>query len=181
MKANDILSAISRKHSDGALVKEVVLTDQYSDPVRNRYELDRAAFYGESSAYYKELLEVYKDYEVAESIPEGWSPEPLTRRIDGLLYTGKKLIAIEVKISVEDFKRETPSKRAPWEKVTHQFVYATPEGLLKPEDIPSHCGLWEVQENGIVKITKRAKVNKTIQPMPQQVLVALMYRTRSLR
>lgn len=181
MNANQILSAVAHKHHDGALVKEVLLTDARADPIRNLYEIKRAESYGKDSRYYQDIIEFYKDYEVADSIPDDWSPEPSSRRIDGLLYTNKKLIALEVKISVQDFKRETPAKRAPWEKVTNQFVYVTPEGLLNIDDIPKNCGLWEVRDNGAVIVTKKAKVNKNPDPMPQQVLVAFMYRLKSFR
>jgi hypothetical protein len=179
LKPNDILKAISRKYSDGALVKEIALNTEPSDPVSNLWKLEKAAYYyGEDSDYYKEVAEQLKGQEIAESIPLGWTPLPTQRRIDGLLYASSKLIAIEVKISVADFKRETEAKREPWERVTHQFVYATPKDLLSPSDIPDHCGLWEINANGSITITKRAKVNKTPESMPQQVLVALMYRNR---
>jgi hypothetical protein len=179
LKPNDILKAISRKYSDGALVKEIALNTDPSDPVSNRWELEKAAYYyGEDSDYYKEVAQKLEGKEIAESVPLGWKPLPTQRRIDGLLYAGSKLIAVEVKVSVADFKRETDAKREPWERVTHQFVYATPKGLLDPSDLPAHCGLWEVSNNGSITIAKRAKVNKKPEPMPQQVLVALMYRNR---
>lgn len=179
MKPNDILKAISRKHSDGALVREIALNTEPSDPVSNLWKLEKAAhYYGEDSDYYKEILQKLEGKEIADSVPLGWTPLPTQRRIDGLLYASSKLIAIEVKVSVADFKRETEAKREPWERVTHQFVYATPKGLLNPIDLPAHCGLWEVNSNGSITITKRAKVNKKPEPMPQQVLVALMYRNR---
>lgn len=178
MNSNDILKAISRKYSDGALVKEVALNTTPDDSVSNLVELKRAARYGKTSDYYKEVVKQLEGKEIADSIPVGWRPIPTQRRIDGLLYASSKLIAVEVKVSVADFKRETEAKRAPWEKVTHQFVYATPKDLLKPSDLPAHCGLWEVNSNGSITITKRAKVNKQPAPMPQQVLVALMYRNR---
>lgn len=179
MKPNDILKAISRKYSDGALVKEIALNTEPSDPISNRFRLEKAAYYyGEQSDFYKEVATQLEGQEIADSVPLGWKPLPAQRRIDGLLYASSKLIAVEVKVSVADFKRETDAKREPWERVTHQFVYATPKGLLNPNDLPAHCGLWEVDNNGSITIAKRAKVNKKPEPMPQQVLVALMYRNR---
>lgn len=179
MKPNDILKAISRKYSDGALVKEIALNTDPSDPISNLWKLEQAAhYYGEDSDYYEEIIQQLQGKEIAESIPLGWTPLPTQRRIDGLLFASSKLIAVEVKVSVADFKRETDAKREPWERVTHQFVYATPKDLLDPSDLPAHCGLWEVSSNGSISITKRAKVNKQPAPMPQQVLVALMYRNR---
>lgn len=179
MKPNEILKAISRKYSDGALVQEIALNTDPSDPVSNLWKLEQAAhYYGEDSDYYNEITQQLEGKEIADSIPLGWTPLPTQRRIDGLLFAGSKLIAVEVKVSVADFKRETNAKREPWERVTHQFVYATPKDLLKPSDLPAHCGLWEVGSNGSITITKRAKVNKQPAPMPQQVLVAMMHRNR---
>jgi hypothetical protein len=179
MKANEILRAISRKHSYGALVKEVALNTNPSDPVSNRWKLENASMYGVNTSYYKMIAAELEGKEIADSIPDGWQPLPTQRRIDGLLYASKKLIAIEVKISITDFRRETDAKREPWELVTNQFVYATPAGLLNPSDIPPHCGLWEVHSSGLVTVAKKAKVKKNPEPMPQQVLIALIYRNRA--
>ncbi len=181
--AEDVLRSIAAKHYDGALSRELVLNVDNSGGKYNRWQLDRMErWYGKNHKRYHDFLDSIsgQDIDPEGSVSNLWEP-PSNRRIDGFLYSKKKLIAIEVKVSVADFKRETSEKRAPWERVSHQFVYATPKGLLMPSDIPSHCGLWEVDEFNRVTIAKKAKVNKNPEPMPQQILVALMYRDAKRR
>lgn len=179
MNANDILRAIERRHYDGALCRELVLNSPPEIGINNRRTLDRVArLHGVDSSYYKRIFEGMAGQDIADVAPPNWKPLPVNRRIDGLLYAKQRLIAIEVKVSVADFRRETEEKRAPWEEVTNQFVYATPKGLLNPTMIPKHCGLWEIDDRGGVVVVKKAKVNKEPKPMPQQIVVSLMYRSR---
>ena len=153
MNATAVLDAVARKHSGCALVREVVVGDD---------EADRFA-----------AADAWSDGGRVGPMP-GF--EPTFRRIDALMFEGGGTrTAIEVKISRADFLRETDAKRRPWRKITNRFVYATPAGLLKPEEIPDGCGLWEVDGNA-VRIVKRAKSNPTPDPIPHQVLVALAYR-----
>lgn len=74
---------------------------------------------------------------------------------------------VEIKISRADFfndaKKRTgfnhlksevltdPSKKGP-----HYFYYAVPEGMVKPEELPTHAGLIEVNENRGYKTTTKA-------------------------
>jgi hypothetical protein len=154
MNATEVLDAIARKHSGCALLREVTVTDRdIVDPAR----------------------EAWKQWRPGDPMPE-YDSAPVYRRIDGLMLDGSSTrTAIEVKISRTDFLRETEEKRRPWRKITNRFIYATPAGLLKPEEIPDGCGLWEVDGN-TVRIVKRAKSNPTPEPIPHQVLVALAYR-----
>lgn len=98
------------------------------------------------------------------------------RRIDILLFNGNQSrTAVEVKVSRADFFRDTLEKRAPWMAVVHRFVYATPPGLVRLEEVPEGCGLWEVS-GGAVSVVKKARINHDPSPLPQQVLVAMAYR-----
>lgn len=158
MNATAVLDAIARKHSGCALVREVVVLDRDTES-----DLDAWSVRHQARGYVVDPTDPYP--------ATVW-----TRRIDGLMFDGNSTrTAIEVKISRADFLRETDAKRRPWRKITNRFVYATPAGLLKPEEIPDGCGLWEVDERG-VRIVKRAKSNPTPDPIPHQVLVALAYR-----
>jgi hypothetical protein len=154
LKANFVLDAIGTKYHAGAMARELVL----SDPAAIERNGDRRR----------------------EWVARGGgmpfpADEPNFRRIDALLYEAMQYTAIEVKVSRSDFLRETPEKRWPWQQITNRFVYATPKGLLKPEEIPSECGLWEVDEFGKVSVAKRAKITAA-KPIPNQLFVALMYR-----
>lgn len=116
---------------------------------------------------------------------DGWDwtskQPPSMRRIDGLLFQGnQQRTAIEVKVSRADFLRETDAKRDPWRAVVHRFVYATPVGLVRPDEIPTGCGLWTVDADGRVKVVVRARVNKTPEPIPGHVLTAMAYRLDNL-
>ena len=76
-----------------------------------------------------------------------------------------KRIAFEIKISRADFLNEfkKPNKRRPALFFSNEFYFVTPKGLLKPEEIPSDCGLIEY-ENG--KLTKKlnAPIRESIRP-----------------
>jgi len=109
------------------------------------------------------------------------------RRIDGLLIGPRgQRTAIEVKVSRQDFLRETEAKRRPWIRCSHRFVYAAPKGLLRANEIPKGIGLWEVSltakaKTGFVSIyeltvAKRCIINKNPDPVPDQLFAALAYR-----
>ena len=75
---------------------------------------------------------------------------PTTRRIDFLLMrTGRRSrplherIALEVKISRADFRRDTDEKRAAWFSVSDRFAYVAPVGMIQPHELPAGCGLLE--------------------------------------
>lgn len=73
-----------------------------------------------------------------------------TRTIDVMLArtwasgVGFRRIGVEVKVSRADYRNETPAKREPVEHAAHQTYYATPAGLLRPEELPAGWGLFEV-------------------------------------
>ncbi|NKS98791.1 hypothetical protein GS498_20465 [Rhodococcus hoagii] len=148
MNAGQILDAIARKHATCALLREVVIVDELvgaevEEATADWWERHRAR--GNTTA-------------PDDPFPEGvW-----TRRIDGLMFDGNQSrTAIEVKVSRADFLRETVAKRRAWRAVTNRFVYATPAGLLRPDEIPDGCGLWEVQPDQSVVVTKKARSNKS--------------------
>lgn len=165
LTATAILDAIARKHNDCALIREVQVNDrQAMDEWNAEWDRaqDEAKRTGDWDAYFARF---------GKRIP------PTARRIDGLMFDGgKSRTAIEVKISRSDYLRETDAKRRMWRAITNRFVYATPTGLLRPDEIPDGCGLWEVDNNGRVTVVKRAKSNRNPEPIPHQVLVALAYR-----
>ncbi len=69
-----------------------------------------------------------------------------------------KRIAFEVKVTRSDFKNEVkkPWKREPGLKVSNQFYFVTPPGLLAKEEVFPECGLMEAQLDGTLKIIKKA-------------------------
>lgn len=164
MNASCILDAIARKHRDCALIREVQINDLEA---RDEWHAewghlrDKACESGDWDTFYAQRRKL----------------PPTARRIDGLLFDGgQSRTAIEVKISRADYQRENDAKRRPWIAVTNRFVYATPAGLLRPDEIPDGCGLWEVDDNGRVTIARKARINRDPDPIPHQVLVALAYR-----
>ncbi|KKL28949.1 hypothetical protein LCGC14_2370020 [marine sediment metagenome] len=58
--------------------------------------------------------------------------------------------AYEIKTSRADFTRElrTPVKRRPALRYSNLFWFVTPEGLVKPEEVPIEAGLIEVRWRG---------------------------------
>lgn len=94
--------------------------------------------------------------------------------------------AIEIKVSRSDFRKELsqPLKRRPWVETCHQFWFATPAGLLLPDEIPEECGLYEVHEVGdytTVKVAKRAPTRKEPRDLPAGAVVELARRESKLR
>jgi hypothetical protein len=171
--AEQILDAIAWKHSKCALLREVVVED--AERRAAQQALYKHQHPGFGAKYYPDAEDYIEDKH--GRILDTHRP---FRRIDGLMLDGGGTrTAIEVKVSRSDFLRETEAKRRPWQKIVNRFVYATPPGLLRPEEIPTECGLWEVDDSGAVTIVRRAKANKNPDPIPHQVLVALAYRLKN--
>jgi len=59
---------------------------------------------------------------------------------------GMVKIAIEIKTSLSDFKRElrNPMKRDSALRISNLFYFATPKAMLTEKDLPDECGLIEV-------------------------------------
>jgi hypothetical protein len=59
-------------------------------------------------------------------------------------------VAYEVKMTRQDFKRELddPIKRRAGLLASNRFYFATPMGLVRPEEIPLECGLIEIDDIG---------------------------------
>lgn len=171
-KAAEILDAIRTSYPRAAIVREVCLTDPMEHAIYARWIIENSP----SRDYYKREYQ-RKGTVIADSIPEGWVPHEskTTRRIDALMRDSQGYTAIEIKVSRADFKRETEGKRRAWRAHTRRFIYAVPQGLLLPEEIPTGCGLWEIIGNTI-KVSKKASINKNVLPFPQSFYDALLYR-----
>ena len=156
MTAAQVLDAIATKYRTSVLLRELVIADPAHDALVDEWSATAG---------------------LGSSIP---FPPGASRRIDALLLEGGTLrTAIEVKVSRSDFLRETPQKRAAWERVTDRFVYACPSGLIQPDEIPPHCGLWWIAADQSVIVKSRARKNRTVQPLPHQITVALAYRLKN--
>ena len=150
MTAEDVLKAIKRKHSGTAIVPELSIED---------YDLPDS---GEQTT------------SLDMSLSEMPDEHKYIRRIDALMFDSLVRTAIEIKVTKEDFYRDTYWKRRAWKNVTHRFVYAVPHYL----DVmsPHGCALWKVQEDGSIKVIKKAIMNNTPDPLPQTVIQRLAYR-----
>lgn len=151
MDAEFILNAIRRKHKTTAIVPEISIDDY------DLYDTDEITEDG--------------SYRPGANTPEG---HKYMRRIDALMFDSLVRTAIEIKVTKEDFNRDTYWKRRMWQNHTHRFVYAVPHYL----DVmsPHGCGLWKVQENGEIVVVKKAIMNKTPEMLPQTVVQRLAYR-----
>lgn len=74
--------------------------------------------------------------------------------------------AYEVKISRSDFAREVaqPRKRRMALHLSNCYYFATPPGLVRPEELPVEAGLVEVAENGKMEIVVPALIRDTCPP-----------------
>jgi hypothetical protein len=68
-----------------------------------------------------------------------------------------KRTAYEIKASRSDFQREIkdPRKRRAALRVSNQFYFVTPPGLVTPPEIPLECGLLEIGEDGHVPLVEK--------------------------
>ncbi|WP_336794144.1 hypothetical protein [Gordonia malaquae] len=152
MTADEVLDAIARKYPGAVLLRELVAYDPEFD--------ERCKQWTEAGA--------------TGPYPTGWN-----RRIDALMLDGGTCrTAIEVKISRSDFLRETADKRRPWERITDRFIYACPAGLIKADEVPVHCGLWWVHDDGSVTVASRARKNRSVEPIPHEMFVTVAYRLK---
>jgi hypothetical protein len=62
----------------------------------------------------------------------------------------KRTVAVEIKTSRSDFRREiiNPQKRRGALLHSNQFYFAAPKGMLSGADLPPECGLIEVVRTG---------------------------------
>ncbi len=167
-----LLSALRRKYPDAAILGEVTMEDEEeAHRARTAHALRSPYFkrwYTKKGLTYDAVLP--DDYDVSKSVP--------VRRIDALMFEGQTRTAVEIKISRADFFRETEAKRYPWVKHTDRFVYLVPKGLVKVEEVPEGCGLWEYTPHGIA-VAKRAKVNKNVVPFPESMVRYFAWRAFS--
>lgn len=141
--ARDIEAKLASKYlseqAGWAFLREVTIEDAIVTEARHRY-------YG-GRIYATDHTEGSE----AQRLLAQFAGKPAYRRIDVLLMRTTmarpvpyERIAIEIKVSRADFRRDTAEKRAPWMSVAHRFAYATPPGLISKEEVPEGCGLIEV-------------------------------------
>lgn len=173
MNAKEVLLGIRLAKRD-PIVREVVVNDPEYHAIYARWKQEIYP-HVYTDEYFANLGTV-----PALEVPAGWSPHSASfRRIDALLFGRSGLTAIEIKVTRPDFFADTEEKRRPWRDVTDFFVYATPPGLVKPEEVPAGCGLWEVELRdrvGMITTVKRAVRNKERRELPDQVTKALIWR-----
>lgn len=110
-----------------------------------------------------------------------------TRRCDMLLVAPGDRIMVEVKVSRADFLTDLRDSRkhTAWQQMVHRWAYATPAGLIKPDEVPDGWGLVEVGD-GPVRWTRRAPRHRAksdvLPDLPWPLLLArLSYAEATLR
>lgn len=167
-----LLAALKEKFPKAAVLREVTMEDEVEA------ELCRTAWVILKPQMRKRFDKLGQGYDAV--LPDGYliSSSIPVRRIDALMFEGKRTTAVEIKISRADFFRDTLAKRAPWMRHTDRFVYLTPAGLVKPEEVPEGCGLWEYSEGRIVSV-KNARANKEVKPFPPSMFKYFAWRAFS--
>lgn len=71
---------------------------------------------------------------------------------------GLKRVAYEIKSSRADFRREIkePRKRRAALRVSNEFYFVAPIGIIPVAEVPLECGLIEVYDDGGITITVKA-------------------------
>jgi hypothetical protein len=164
-----LFAAIQAKFPKAAVLPEVTMEDELEAHRQRTLQVklhprSRFAYNKRGLTYDAELPE---GYELVTSVP--------IRRIDALILDWKTRWAVEIKVSRADFFRDTEAKRSAWMRHTDKFVYLVPKGLIKLEEVPDGCGLWEY-ENGKITSVKNAKTNKEAQEFPQSMVKYFAWR-----
>lgn len=91
---------------------------------------------------------------------------------------GYRSIAFEVKVTRADFMREVtdPTKREPAERLAGECFFATPAGLLRPDEVPEGWGLMELRADGSVAVRKAAAQRKP-EPWPLAFVACIARRS----
>lgn len=79
---------------------------------------------------------------------------------------GECYVAVEVKVSRGDFAREldNPNKRQLWESYCTETWFASPAGMIRPEEIPEGWGLLEAIGGGRIRAKVRAPQRASSKP-----------------
>lgn len=77
-----------------------------------------------------------------------------------------KTVCYELKVSKSDFLNEIrkPRKRRAGLRLSNEFYFVTPKGLVKIEEVPPECGLIEVGEGDTLHTKIKAPFRNTIPP-----------------
>lgn len=145
-----ILKAIKNKHPKAAIVPELTLEDEDLPDSGNVVRTHSKSY---------------------EPRPDG---HKYTRRIDALMFESNIRTAFEIKVTREDYMRDTYWKRRAWQKVTHRFIYVVPHDLNV--SAPHGCGLWRVHPSGKIEVDKKATINRAPDYLPLAVIQRLAYR-----
>lgn len=87
--------------------------------------------------------------------------------------------AYEIKVSRADFKRDNHGKQREARLFSDRFYYATPPGMLKPEEIPDWAGLIEIHD-GKTKIVVPAPLRDKDAPS-WELIVSLLRNSGTIR
>lgn len=173
--SKELCDALKRKyvHKTVAVLTEVTMTDEEAA------HLQRSAQVIMNPSLKSWFTKKGQSYDETLILPAGYDPRTavVNRRIDALIFEGQKRTAVEIKVSRADFFRDTLEKRSGWMRHTDRFVYLTPVGLVKPEEVPDGCGLWEYSaDQGFINAVKRAKVNKAVEDFPPAMFTYFAWR-----
>lgn len=92
-----------------------------------------------------------------------------------------RALAYEVKVSRSDFLRELkkPAKRAAAVSRSHQYFFAAPEGMIRPDELPTEAGLVEVRLDGdhwAARTKVDAPRRETLAPMTPEFMMMIVRR-----
>lgn len=89
----------------------------------------------------------------------------------GLWHKHDKIIAFEIKVERSDFLKDLKDFKKKHRfalRISDEFYYVCPWGLIQKEEVPEDAGLMYVNKASIIKIVKPALV-RTIQSIPFQL------------
>lgn len=91
--------------------------------------------------------------------------------------SGNEIIGHEVKASRNDWLKEldNPEKSEAFTPYCHRWYIVAPKGVVKLEELQADWGLMVVSGSGL-KIRRQAKKQKTPEPIPQNMMAAILRR-----
>lgn len=90
-------------------------------------------------------------------------------------------IGFEIKVSRSDFLSEmrNPDKRIMAMTLCDRFIFAAPKGLIKVDELPNGCGLWEIEDGKVLKTRTRYEKNPAKLVCPSWPFIASILRRQA--
>jgi hypothetical protein len=115
------------------------------------------------------------DVDQGRHVKAGWGQYLDAFAINCWPSKGFRRVAFEVKVTRSDFLHELkhPDKRQPALRISNEFYFVCPKGLVSADETPPECGLIEVAPEGGRRKTVKAP-HRDVEPLEMRTIVSLL-------